>query len=229
MGSNTYSSSISGLVANTNYYVRAYATNSYGTAYGNPITFTTQDGGVANSFTDTRDGNVYKTVTIGSQVWMAENLKYLPSVVGSDVGSNTSPCYYVYGYNGTDVNEAKSTSNYNTYGVLYNWPASMGGSTSSTANPSGVQGVCPSGWHLPSDSEWKQLVDYLGGENVAGGKLKESGTEHWNNPNVGATNETGFSALPGGYRSIDGSFYRIEYYGFWWCTTDYSTYYAWSW
>ena len=98
---------------------------------------------------------------------------------------------------------------------------------SSTSNPSTVQGVCPSGWHLPSDAEWTQLTDYLGGESVAGGKLKETGTTHWLSPNTGATNETGFTALPGGYRYDNGPFSDIGYSGYWWSATEGSTDYAW--
>jgi uncharacterized protein (TIGR02145 family) len=174
----------------------------------------------AQTVTDSRDGNVYQTVTIGTQVWMAENLKYLPSVVGPGAGSKTTPYYYVYGYDGINVTDAKATSNYTTYGVLYNWPAAMNGAASSTANPSGVQGVCPTGWHLPSDAEWTQLTDYLGGESVAGGKLKEIDTTHWSSPNTGATNETGFTALPGG--NFDYGFVYIGGWGTWWMATELS-------
>lgn len=162
---------------------------------------------INNSFTDPRDGNVYKTVTIGNQVWMAENLKYLPSVVGPLTGSSTTALYYVYGYTGTVVADAKATANYNTYGVLYNWAAAMNGEASSDANPSGVQGICPTGWHLPSDAEWTELVDYLGGENVAGGKLKE----------------IDFTALYGGYRHYNGVFFGSEYSGYWWSATEFVT------
>jgi uncharacterized protein (TIGR02145 family) len=175
---------------------------------------------IFNGFTDPRDGNHYKVVKIGNQVWMAENLKYLPSVIGPGTGSETAPYYYVYGYNGTNVANAKATVNYQTYGVLYNWPAAMNGQASSSANPSGVQGVCPTGWHLPSDAEWTQLTDCLGGESIAGGKLKESGTVHWNSPNTGATNETGFTALPGGARGFDGAFHNIGNYSSWWSATE---------
>jgi uncharacterized protein (TIGR02145 family) len=224
-GIGTFTSNISGLSANTTYYVRAYATNSSGTSYGNTISFTTQQGSIGNSFTDSRDGNVYKIVTIGNQVWMAENLRFLPSVVGPGTGSQTTPYYYVYGYNGTNVNEAKATSNYTNYGVLYNWVAAMNGASSSTSNPSGVKGVCPAGWHLPSNAEWSQLINFLGGETIAGGKLKaigtvELGTGLWNSPNTGATNETGFTALPGGRRSNSGSFNDIGRFGNWWTTTS---------
>jgi uncharacterized protein (TIGR02145 family) len=126
----------------------------------------------------------------------------------------------VYGYNGTVVADAKATVNYPTYGVLYNWPAAMNGATSSTANPSGVQGVCPTGWHLPSNAEWIELIDYLGGTDVAGGKLKEAGTTHWSSPNEGATNESGFTALPGG-RVFVGNFYYLNSSGDWWSSTEF--------
>ena len=167
----------------------------------------------SGTFIDSRDGNEYNWVQIGDQVWMAENLKYLPSVVGPGIGSQTGPYYYVYGYNGIDVNAAKATTNYTTYGVLYNYTAACNS--------------CPAGWHLPSDAEWTELTDYLGGTSVAGGKLKETGTTHWASPNTGATNETGFTALPGGYRIDNGSFGDIGYYGFWWSATGSNAADAW--
>ncbi|MDD4033419.1 MAG: FISUMP domain-containing protein [Bacteroidales bacterium] len=173
-----------------------------------------------NTFTDSRDGKVYKTVTIGDQVWMAEDLAYLPSVVGPATVSDTEPYYYVYGYYGTDVVAAKAIGNFITYGALYNWPAAMNGDPSSGANPIGVQGICPEGWHLPSYFEWITLIDYLGGEDVAGGKLKETGTAHWEDPNFGATNESGFTALPGGYPYND-AFSDIGRYGNWWGSSEY--------
>jgi hypothetical protein len=148
---------------------------------------------------DARDNQTYRIVTIGSQTWMAENLKYLPSVVGPGTGSKTTPHYYVYGYNGTNVTYAKATANYNTYGVLYNWPAAMNGTASSTTNPSGVQGVCPDGWHLPSDAEWTELTDY-----------------------------PGFTALLGGLRDLSGAFNVIGHYGFWWSATEDSASGAWG-
>ena len=172
-----------------------------------------KDDDTANTINDPRDGTVYKTVTLGTQVWMAENLKYLPKDPGvrpQSEGSYTEPYYYVYGYEGASVSGAKATDNYNTYGVLYNWTAAMND--------------CPDGWHLPSDEEWTQLTDYLGGESVAGGKLKETGTTHWNSPNTGATNETGFTALPGAYRSgHGGGFFNIGFTGVWWSATENTT------
>ena len=176
-----------------------------------------------DTFKDSRDGQVYKTVKIGKQTWMADNLKYLPSVVGLATGSDSTAYYYVHGYDGTDINAAKATSNFTTYGVLYNWNAATNGEASSTTNPSEVQGVCPTGWHLPSNAEWKELTDYLGGSEVAGGKLKETGTVHWNSPNTDATNETGFTALPGGDRTSDGRFINIREDGYWWSATEYNT------
>ncbi|MDD4032736.1 MAG: FISUMP domain-containing protein [Bacteroidales bacterium] len=200
-GLGTYTGNITGLSPNTTYYVRAYATNSQGTAYGDGKSFTTLFTDFEySSFTDSRDDKVYITVTIGDQVWMAENLAYLPSVVGRARESYTDPYYYVYGYDGTSVTTAKATANYQTYGVLYNWPAAMAS--------------CPQGWHLPTDAEWTTLTTNLGGESVAGGKMKEVGTNHWEVPNEGATNESGFAALPGG--CVNKSFYDIGYGGYFW-------------
>jgi uncharacterized protein (TIGR02145 family) len=195
------------ITANTgDVYIRAYAHSVFGIAYSEDT--------LVNIVYDARDGNAYKTVKIGNQIWLAENLKYLPSVVGPGTESESTPYYYVYGYNGTNVTDAKATSNYATYGVLYNWTAAMD--------------ACPDGWHLPSDAEWTELTDYLGGTSVAGGKLKETGTTHWNSPNTGATNETGFTALPGGDRGIGGYFSGVGDDGYWWSATEgYINYSAW--
>lgn len=192
------------------------------------ITVTTEDGGkkatcsvkvfnATTAFTDNRDDNVYSFVTIGEQVWMSENLKYLPSVADRTTGSNTDSYYYVSGYNGTDVTAAKATDNYKTYGVLYNWAAAMN--------------ACPSGWHLPSDAEWTQLTNFLGGEGSAGAKLKATGTVQegtglWNSPNTGASNQVGFSAIPGGNRNI-GAFFDLGNAGYWWCATESTADNAW--
>jgi len=215
-GVGTYTSNITGLSLNTTYYVRAYATNSVGTAYGEQRTFKTQEiKPVFGSFTDSRDGNQYVTVTLGKQVWMAENLAYLPSVSKPYSGSWSSPYCYVYGYVGTSVTTAKATTNYQTYGVLYNWPAALE--------------ACPDGWHLPSDGEWTTLTDYLGGISVAADKLKEAGTTHWPSPND-ATNESGFTALPGGYRfdyDSGANFEGIGYHCDWWSSTEHNAIDAW--
>lgn len=105
-----------------------------------------------SSFTDPRDGYVYKTVAIGDKIWLAENLKYLPIMVHPDTGSRTMPYYYVYDYEGTNVVDAKATVNYKTYGVLYNWEA--------------AKAACPAGWHLPSEAEWTELTISSGGSNA---------------------------------------------------------------
>ena len=167
------------------------------------------------------DGNVYKTVKIGHQIWMAENLKTtkyndgtaIPLITDNSAWINrdsiafTTPAYYWY----------DNDSIYkNTYGALYN------GYTVKTGK------LCPIGWRVPTDDEWSELTTYLGGEDVAGGKLKETGTDHWQSLNKGATNETGFTALPGGYRTMNGKFYYINGGSGWWSSTKYNSTYAWS-
>ena len=191
-------------------------------------------GNITGTFTDARDNTVYDWVQIGNQVWMAENLRYLPSVVGSDSSSTTKPYYYVYSYNGTNVDSAKATYNYNTYGVLYNFPAAI---TSNTGmSPYRERGVCPDGWFLPDKWDVERLVNYFyGREYVAGDKLKEAGTAHWNSPNAGAINSKGFTALPGGTYNPNHHFYSIGYCGVWWTASsaegseiEYSDF-IWSW
>jgi uncharacterized protein (TIGR02145 family)/uncharacterized repeat protein (TIGR02543 family) len=149
------------------------------------------------SFTDSRDGKSYRTVEIGTQTWMAENLNYEPS-------SGNSWCY------------GNSADSCTKYGRLYDWNTAMGGASSSAANPSGVQGVCPSGWHLPSSSEWNDLMTAVGGSSTAGKKLKSQ--TGWNLGDNG-TDEYGFSALPGGYR-YSGSFSSAGTAGIWRSTTE---------
>lgn len=164
-----------------------------------------------------KDRQNYPIVKIGEQWWMAKNLAYLPSV--SIHGMSGSTQYYVFDYIGTDIAAAKATVYYKTYGVLYTWQAAMGNSSSSNATPSGVKGVCPEGWHLPSNAEWTILANSLGGESVAGGKLRESGTAHWIGPNTDATNESGFSGLPGGSFYYMGGFFGLGNSVYWWSST----------
>ena len=164
------------------------------------------------------DNNVYNTVTIGTQIWFKENLKVTRyrngDAIGTttpatkDISGETSPKYQ-WAYNGDEGNVA-------TYGRLYTWYAATDS-----------RGLCPTGWHLPTDAEWTTLTDYLGGESVAGGKMKEAGTTHWNSPNTSADNSSGFTALPGGFRYFSGSFYDIGSYGLWWSATEYDAPYAW--
>jgi uncharacterized protein (TIGR02145 family) len=161
------------------------------------------------AFVDTRDGNIYLSVKIGNQVWMARNLAYLPSVSSRGEASQTNKHYYVYDYEDNSVLIAKLTTNYKVYGVLYNWEAAL------TA--------CPTGWHLPTDAEWTILSDYLGGENVAGGKMKQTGTTYWDSPNTGATNISGFTALPGGciHNYASPTFYFLGDNAVFWSSSQY--------
>jgi uncharacterized protein (TIGR02145 family) len=129
------------------------------------------------------DNNHYTIVEIGSQTWMEENLK------STHYPDGTAAAYYDYDH---DPNNSL------IYGRLYAWSSAMNGAASSNTNPSNVQGICPDGWHLPSKAEWEQFSGFLGGLNIAGGKVKETGNVHWISPNTGATDENGFTALPGG-------------------------------
>jgi len=147
------------------------------------------------------DGNIYHTVNIGTQVWMSENLKSLHY-------SDSTVIDYVWSYNISDSLAA-------IYGRLYSWEAAMHSAASSNNIPSGVQGVCPDGWHLPSSAEWRILIDYNGGEMEAGAKLKEADTIHWDPPNAEATNESGFTALPGGSGGKSGGYNFMGGIGFW--------------
>ncbi|MCB9251619.1 MAG: hypothetical protein H6605_04085 [Flavobacteriales bacterium] len=174
------------------------------------------------TLTDSRDGQEYKTVTIGNQTWMAENLRYLPFVHTnkefSDAYDNTSPAYGVYGYNGSDVNVAKSKPEYGVYGVIYNWWAATANQGSSSSNPSGIKGACPSNWHLPSQEEWRELAKATGLSSESGSKLKSKTL--WDSPST-STNEFCFSAVPGGDRlESTGNFYDLGVIGYNWTTTE---------
>ncbi len=166
-------------------------------------------------------GNSYKTVTIGTQQWMAENLKVskysdgttIPNITDNKQWRNNTTGAWAY-YNNDAANNAK-------YGKLYNWYA-----VSKTTN--GNKNVCPTGWHVPTDAEWTVLRDYLGGESFAGGKMKEVGTTNWNSPNTDATNTSLFTGLPGGYRAGYGVYDYIGAKGYWWSSTEGSTGYAWG-
>ena len=155
------------------------------------------------------DGNVYNAVTIGTQTWMTENLKTtryrngdpIPTGLSDTDWENTTSGAFAI-YNNDDVNNT-------TYGKLYNWFA-----------VSDNRNLSPAGWHVATDAEWTTLITYLGGESVAGGKLKEAGTDHWNSPNTGATNESGFKALPAGQRGWYGPFNDLRVYGYWWSTSE---------
>ncbi|NLB64091.1 MAG: hypothetical protein GX801_08310 [Fibrobacter sp.] len=168
---------------------------------------------VSSTLNDSRDGKAYRTTQIGAQVWMAENLKYLPYLNGV-VSDKSVPMYYVYDFYGMDIDSAESTTNYEDYGVLYNWSAAMAETPGSEANPSGVQGVCPAGWHLPSQGEWEQLLAQV--EDKAGEKLKaDSGWKAHQ-----GTDDYDFSALAGGYFN-QGKFLLRGENSYWWSSTDF--------
>lgn len=210
-GVGSFTSAITCLTANTTYYVRAYAVNNKGTGYGSTISFTTIEGDsgkIKYGYMTDIDGNRYKTVIIGTQTWMAENLKVAKYNDGTSIPNITDQIAWWKLTTGACCDYENTPLNSQIYGKLYNWYAVTTGK------------LCPKGWHLPSDAEWKQLETYLGGYKVAGGKLKETGTIHWVSPNTGATNETGFTALPGGYRDFNGKFSSINYLGSWWSATD---------
>jgi uncharacterized protein (TIGR02145 family) len=178
------------------------ATNGKTTAMFNP--------GLSYGTLTDQDGNTYKTITIGTQTWMAENLrttKYndgtaIPNITGAGEWAALTTGAYC-NYNNTTGNDTIAT-----YGRLYNWYAINTGK------------LAPEGWHVPTNAEWTTLTDYLGGTSGAVGKLKETGTTHWSNPNIGATNESGFTALPGGHRYVNGSFESVGSYGCWWSSTE---------
>ncbi len=163
------------------------------------------------------DGNVYHTVTIGTQVWMVENLKVTKYRNGDAIPNITDNTQWGNLTTGAYCSYDNSAANTNIYGCLYNWYA---------VNDS--RNIAPMGWHVPDDNELLTLTSFLGGINDAGGKLKEIGTAHWNSPNTGATDQFGYKALPGGSRSNNGTFNNIGNHGFWWCTSELATFTAWS-
>lgn len=203
-GTGTYSSSLTGLAMNMVYFVRAYATNAVGTFYGNEIILHTKDCGV---FTDPRDGQSYTAIMIGSQCWMAENLNYGTKIPGVNEQTNNG-IVEKYCYDNLDAN-------CDVYGGMYQWGEAVqyinGASNTTSWNPiptGNIQGICPPGWHVPKDPEFNTLSGSIGGSGI-GGKMKEAGYVHWASPNTGATNSSGFTALPNGYRWVDNAFHAI--------------------
>jgi len=202
-GAGKFISSVNGLSCGTNYYMRAYATNVEGTSYGNEFIFILP-------LTDV-DGNVYNTVMIGNQAWMTTNLKTsryydktnIPLVTDNTQWSARSSSAFCWYKNDVGMN-------IDNYGALYNWFAVNTGK------------LCPIGWHVPSEYEWAILTDCIGGEYTASGKLKEAGEDHWFDPNYGASNDYGFTALPGGYRTglAAGSFRARGFSGWWWASSE---------
>ena len=212
-----YTSRLTGLIPGTRYYVRAYVTNSAGTSYGYQVNFTTlsmippvfKPDMTYGTVTDI-DGNIYRTIQIGNRTWMAENLKTtrfndgspIPVIIVDDDWKNqTVPamCWYE---NDPAIYKDLFGGYYNIYAVK-------------------TENLCPAGWHVPGKEEWSPMISFLGGSGIAGGKSKEPGFTHWLSPNRGATNESGFTGLPGGYRPD--KFVQIGETANWWSTS--SSYY----
>jgi len=204
-GSGAFVSHISGLEAYTTYYVRAYVTNEAGTGYGEMLSFTPVEdlsqvlfnpeksyGSVSDN-----EGNSYKTIQIGNQIWMAENLR------ATRLNDGTRIDFYI-----NNIYESYTL----VLGNYYTWYSVETGK------------LCPTGWHVPSQEEAEMLASQLGGNETAGGEMKETGTVHWKSPNTGATNESGFSGIPGGYLTfpygyLPGTFFSMGELGIWWLFT----------
>lgn len=216
-GTGSFSSNLEGLSPITSYHVRAFATNEEGTSYGEEVTFTTIDYENGESCpgtpTVTYEGQTYNTVYINGQCWFKENLNVGTMItVDKNQENNGQIEKYCY-WNEPD--------NCQAYGGLYQWNETMQYSTSP-----GARGICPAGWHIPTDTEWTTLTTFLGGDAIAGGKMKETGTLHWYGPNTGATNESGFTALPGGIGGF-GDFWLLTERGLFWSSTEKDTERAW--
>ncbi len=215
-GNGSYISAITGLPEYTEFYVKAYATNSVGTGYGQEVLLRTLPAACGEDIT--YEGKTYQTVQIGDQCWMKQNLN-VGTMINSNLEQTDNDTIEKYCYDNLE-------SNCDVYGGLYQWneiiefynafpppdtPHIHIGDTYCYNEK-----LCPSGWHLSTSSDWENMSTILGGVNVAGGKLKETGYNHWAAPNSGATNNSNFTALPGGQRFYDGNMYDMAYYGYFW-------------
>lgn len=211
-GIGSYNGTAQILLLGTTYYLRAFATNGIGTSYGNIISFTTT-GSVVNGVGITFDGYTYNTIIYGNgQEWMAENLRTTVYANGDPIPNVTDVSQWANLSNGAWAHYNDDIQYENPYGKLYNWFA-----VSDTRN------VCPIGWHVPNNSEWVVLSDYLGGANIAGGKMKSTGAQNWLSPNSCATNDSDFFGLPGGSRygyNSNSVFSWLGTQGYWWSSTE---------
>jgi uncharacterized protein (TIGR02145 family) len=198
-GTGIFTSSLTGLTAATIYYVRAYAVNSAGTAYGTQVSFTSATVG---------SGTTVDSVAIGTQIWKLKNLDVTTYRNGDTIPQVTDGAQWAGLTTGAWCYYNNDPANAAIYGKLYNWYA--------VNDP---RGLAPLGWHIPTDTEWTTLTTFLGGESEAGGKMKEAGTTHWLSPNTRGTNESGYTGLPGGARFWGGSFFSYGEAGEWWSST----------
>ena len=226
-GTGSFTSNLTSLTASTTYYVRAYATNSAGTAYGNELSFITTAGGggiVTNPGAGvTFNGYTYASIVLGNgQEYMAENLRTTTYANGDPIPNVTDPSQWGVLTTGAWSHFNNDSQYENPYGKLYNW-----------YTVSDPRNVCPIGWHVPTDTEYNALIGYLdpsfdplvsdGSQSAsAGGKMKSTGTQYWQNPNTSATNESGFSGLPGGNRNGIGEFSGIGQSGTWWSSAAFA-------
>ncbi|MDD4554595.1 MAG: FISUMP domain-containing protein [Bacteroidales bacterium] len=222
-GTGNFDYTLTGLTGGTTYYVRAYAKTSVGVAYGNEVSFTTLTPPPTCPGIPTVNygGKTYHTILIGAQCWLKENLN-IGTRIANTVHQTNNGTLEKYCYDNLE-------SNCDVYGGLYQWAEMvqyLNGATNISSwdpAPSGpVTGICPPGWSIPANSDWIQLATYLEGEAVAGGKMKETGTTHWSIPNTGASNTTGFTGLPGGWKHMDGYFSEIMLNGSFWTATEWS-------
>lgn len=206
-GAGHFVSNITGLSPLGTYYIRAYATNAEGTAYGNELIITTPP---PDTIATDLDGNVYHFITIGTQIWMAENLKTTKFADGSPIATTTPSALDISleltpNYQWSPNRDASYVPAYGRLYTGYTVQSNM---------------LCPAGWRVPTDADWRTLSDFLGGINVAGGKLKESGSAHWTSPNMDASNETGFTARGGGEgRDPHGNYDPFGNYVTYWTST----------
>jgi len=212
IGTGAFTSALTGLTSSTLYYVRAYAMNAAGTAYGNEESFTTSFS-CGTSMVSDIDNNTYNTVQIGSQCWMQSNLKVIKYRNGDNIPTGLSDAQWSSTTSGATVVYNSNAANDALYGKLYNWFA-----------VNDLRGLCPTGWHVPSDSEWATIILFSGGMFVAGGAMKSTNTQPtpggWFSPNTGATNSSRFTGLPGGGRVPGGVFDLLNSIGSWWSSSD---------
>jgi uncharacterized protein (TIGR02145 family) len=236
-----FSHVLSDLELKTLYFVRAYAETSLGIFYGDETYFRTRPKSIDPTMTDI-DGNVYNVVVIGQQAWMVENLRTTRYADGTPIPNVTADS----AWDALSVND-KAYCWYNNdpalsnYGAYYTWAAAMKGEESSEGNPSGVQGVCPDGWHLPSDAEWNEMhielgmspsqsddFGFIGTRQSVGDKMKGIGVPLWEDLwNYDLYNTSGFTALPVGQRGNTGLFLNVEKYTYYWSATEFNEIEAW--